>query len=131
MSAVNRVKSTIADAKITALLPSLTKLDDLLGKKFPVLELYEQDLIREGMEDDAPAVVSIEDIDAAMARSPQQSTPMIAYPDSLRSKYPLLFASMMPHEDIMMTCARALDDQVDVSVVRQAAAYLEEVEANN
>ena len=46
----------------------------------------------------------------------------------VKTAYPLLVASIMPQEDILMTCARALDDARDVSLVREAAAYLEEVE---
>ena len=35
----------------------------------------------------------------------------------------------MQHEDILMTCARALDEKVDVSLVREAGTFLvEEVE---
>jgi len=44
--------------------------------------------------------------------------------------YPFLFAAISGDEDIVMTCARILDEQTDVTLVRQAAAYLEEVEAN-
>ena len=51
------------------------------------------------------------------------------YPLDHRTRYPLLFAAMQPHEDILMVCARALDTQTDVSLVREAAKYLEEVEA--
>jgi A1 cistron-splicing factor AAR2 len=33
-----------------------------------------------------------------------------------------------PHEDIFMTCARILESASDVSLVREAAAYLEQME---
>jgi A1 cistron-splicing factor AAR2 len=49
----------------------------------------------------------------------------------LSKHYPLLLAAMdssCGKEDIMMTCARALHDAVDVSLVREAAEYLEDVE---
>lgn len=49
-----------------------------------------------------------------------------------RNQYPLLFASMDGtdgHEDVVMTCARALDQKNDVSLVREAASYLETVES--
>jgi A1 cistron-splicing factor AAR2 len=45
-----------------------------------------------------------------------------------RSRYPILFAAVQPHEDVLMTCARALEAAADVSLVREAAAYLEQVE---
>ena len=38
---------------------------------------------------------------------------------------------MQPHEDLLIVCARALDTKSDVSLVREAAAYLLEVEAYN
>ena len=47
-----------------------------------------------------------------------------------RTSYPLLFAAMAPQEDVVMCAARCLDEQRDVSLVREAAAYLEEVEAH-
>ena len=47
----------------------------------------------------------------------------------LRLKFPLLYAAILPHEDITMLCARVLDEQTDVSLVREAASYLEEVES--
>ena len=47
-----------------------------------------------------------------------------------RIDYPLLFAAMSPQEDVVMCAARVLDEQRDVSLVREAAAYLEEVEAH-
>ena len=50
-----------------------------------------------------------------------------SYTTELRSKYPILFAAMQPHEDLLMVCARALDTQSDVSLVREAAAYLQNV----
>jgi len=63
-----------------------------------------------------------------------------------RTKYPFLFAAMegarmtmtssssssapwQCKEDTIMTCARILEEQKDVTLVREAAAYLEEVEA--
>lgn len=79
-------------------------------------------------DEDAPVVVSLDDMEASMAR--QTLFPVKQeYPDAHKRVYPLLFASMQLHEDIVMTCARVLDEKVDVSVVREAAAYLEQVEA--
>lgn len=84
-------------------------------------------------DDEAPVMVPSEEIEASIAR--QQPIPLSKnsigqnHPDAHKCRYPLLFASMQSHEDIMMTCARILDERIDVSVVREAAAYLEEVEA--
>lgn len=89
----------------------------------------------ESDDEDGPVIVSMEEYDASMSRlskdltlqeSPQQH---ISYSTYIRSSYPLLFAAMAPNEDVMMTCARILDDKLDVSLVREAAAYLENVEA--
>jgi len=86
-------------------------------------------------DDDGPTVVSAEEYDASLERSAQGREEKVAtlpiYPLEHRREYAILFASMQPHEDILMTCARALDTQSDVSLVREAAKYLEEVESKN
>lgn len=77
-------------------------------------------------DDDAPVVLTQDELSAAETRNAQ-------YPsrdsDSHLSRFPIQFAAMQPHEDVLMTCARALDQAQDVSLVREAAVYLEEVEA--
>lgn len=81
-------------------------------------------------DEDGPVVIPEEEIEAFTARSTEwKSYPQLQYSQSLRESYPLLFAAMMPQEDVLMTCARALDEAKDVSLVREAAAYLENVEA--
>ena len=40
-----------------------------------------------------------------------------------------MYAAMTPGEDEVMACARILDEAKDVSLDREAAEYLEEVEA--
>ena len=95
----------------------------------------EVDLVQSGddeTDDDAPVVVDSEEIEAALARSNRAHSSVELpheYSVELRQKYPLLFAAIMQNEDVLMTCARALDEALDVSLVREAAAYLEEVEA--
>lgn len=85
-------------------------------------------------EEDAPIVVTNEEIEASQARTSESPAanrhfPTEEYPLQLRKKYPVLFAAKMEHEDILMTCARALDEKTDVSLVREAGDYLvEEVE---
>jgi A1 cistron-splicing factor AAR2 len=80
-------------------------------------------------DEDAPVIVGTEEIQASLARSSNFTTssrpPLLL---EIQKAYPLLFAAMMPQEDILMTCARALDEKSDVSLVREAAAYLEQVE---
>ena len=88
----------------------------------------------ESDDDSGPVVVCNEEVEASMARltkNAQSSIPSIPqeYPDQHRETYSLLFAAKMEHEDVLMTCARILDAANDVSLVREAAAYLEEVEA--
>ena len=92
--------------------------------------------IDEEDEDDEnkPVVVSNEEVEASAARSIQSpfkssSTTTEQFPPSVRGKYPVLFAAKLENEDILMTCARALDDATDVSLVREAGTFLvEEVE---
>lgn len=88
-------------------------------------------------DEDGPAVVSAEEVKKSTARSIELSRRhMKRHFDfehevsCLSDRFPLLAAAMDPNtEDILMTCARVLGDAVDVSLVREAAAYLEEVEA--
>jgi A1 cistron-splicing factor AAR2 len=84
---------------------------------------------QEDDSDDEPIVLSSEDIEASLARSAGVAL-NAGYPVELHQTYPLLFASIQPHEDVVMACSRILDTRVDVSLVREAAAYLAEVEAN-
>ena len=94
----------------------------------------DNDIEHDNDNEDGPVMVSQDEIQAAMARSTyatpsnNNSNNTIDIPRDIQEKYPLLMAAMQPHEDVVMTCARALDEQVDVSLVREAAAYLEQVE---
>lgn len=72
-----------------------------------------------------PVIVPYEEYEASKLLPPIVAPGSQSYTIELRSKYPFLFASMQPHEDLLMVCARALDTQSDVSHVREAAAYLE------
>jgi hypothetical protein len=79
--------------------------------------------------EDGPVVVAGDEVEASLARSSiASSLQLSSFSPEIRQTYPLLVAAIMPHEDILMTCARALDEAVDVSLVREAAAYLEEME---
>lgn len=88
-------------------------------------------------DEDAPLVVDADEVEASMVRSSKMAKLRRStvnseqYDRSVRKQYPLLFAAMdaASTEDVLMTCARALDEANDVSLVREAAAYLEEVEA--
>ncbi|CAJ1952933.1 unnamed protein product [Cylindrotheca closterium] len=79
-------------------------------------------------DEDAPVVVSTEDVQASLARSSEFANNHSNISKEIQRGYPLLVAAIMPQEDILMACARILDDKRDVSLVREAAAYLEEVE---
>jgi len=84
----------------------------------------------ENDNEDNPVIVSLENVEAALARD--QAKPAysrVEYPLHIRERFPILFSAMMHHEDVLMTCARALDEAKDVSLVREAAAYLEQVES--
>ncbi len=96
------------------------------------MSLREDDDLDDG--EDGPVVIPIDEINASLERSSTIGQSKIRLGDIDRvksmyaSKYPFLFASMMDDEDIIMTCARILDEKPDVTSVREAAAYLEEVE---
>jgi hypothetical protein len=86
-------------------------------------------------ESDGPVVVSADEIEASLARSAEAAATtrmggpnVVQIPLDVRRTYPVLVAAIMPNEDIVMTCARALDEKNDVSLVREAAAYLDQVE---
>lgn len=86
---------------------------------------------------DGPVIIPCGEVEASLARSSLQSSKASKWPLGTTDKrqshhkeqYPLLYASMTDVEDEVMACARILDEAVDVSLVREAAAYLEEVEA--
>ena len=102
-------------------------------------------------EEDGPVVIPYDEIEESIARSstiqPTFHTRMRCNNDraddynntekarTFRSnhckEYPLLYAAMLSTgEDEVMACARILDEKNDVSLVREAAAYLERVEAH-
>ncbi len=89
----------------------------------------------EGDDEDGPVVVPMDEITASMERTTSTTKEQNHFRrenniDRVHaSKYPFLFASMIDDEDILMTCARILDAKTDVTAVREAAAYLEEVES--
>jgi A1 cistron-splicing factor AAR2 len=76
---------------------------------------------------DGPVVVSHEEYEASLAR-PTIGINATNYPLEDCRRYPLLLGYMQPDEDVLMVCARILDTRPDVSLVREAAGYLEEVE---
>jgi hypothetical protein len=92
-----------------------------------------EDVIGNDHDDDGPVVVDSEDVQASLARSAATSVSQNGshdIPMELKRVYPLLIAAIQPHEDVLMTCARALDEKTDVGLVREAAAYLEDIEQN-
>lgn len=75
------------------------------------------------IDDDTPVMVPPEHVARLSGSSP------LPIPSISTQDYPLLAAAMLEHEDVLMTCARALDTAGDAGLVREAAAYLEQVEA--
>ncbi|GKY95082.1 hypothetical protein MPSEU_000472300 [Mayamaea pseudoterrestris] len=87
-------------------------------------------------DEDAPIVVSTEEVESSLlriasltssAQAPSGRQQPLA--ENIQEEYSLLVAAMTPTEDIVMTCSRVLDAANDVSLVREAAHYLEHVEA--
>eukprot|EP00591_Stephanopyxis_turris_P009834 CAMPEP_0195529034 /NCGR_PEP_ID=MMETSP0794_2-20130614/31439_1 /TAXON_ID=515487 /ORGANISM="Stephanopyxis turris, Strain CCMP 815" /LENGTH=152 /DNA_ID=CAMNT_0040660273 /DNA_START=184 /DNA_END=642 /DNA_ORIENTATION=+ len=81
-------------------------------------------------DEDGPVIVPMDEFEDSLARSVAE----VSHQNLPRSnehvkKYPLLFASMTSQEDEVMACARILNACSDVSLVREAAAYLQEVES--
>jgi len=77
---------------------------------------------------DDPVVVTSDEFQASMERI--RTTAVIGVRnDDNRVSYPLLFAATLEHEDILMACARILDECVDASLLREVTSYLENVEA--
>ena len=96
----------------------------------------ESELDYDSDDEDGPVIVPMEEIQESINRSDNIQLHHTGTSSSHNSKlhryrerYPFLFAAISMDEDILMTCARILDDQRDVTLVREAAAYLEEVEA--
>eukprot|EP00986_Skeletonema_menzelii_P011836 scaffold6230_cov151-Skeletonema_menzelii.AAC.10 len=87
-------------------------------------------------DEDGPVIVPYDEFESSLSRSAAMlnTTHKQVNDDPVeakyRMKYPLLFAAMSPQEDVVMCAARVLDEQRDVSLVREAAAYLEKVEAH-
>jgi A1 cistron-splicing factor AAR2 len=125
---------------------SLRNFKKILGDRFPSEFGYEQDNRNSSLgadlmaldqedgsdEEDGPVVVSEGEVQASMDRVLASQNTMVTpekYSTEIQKQYPLLFAARSCTEDIVMTCARVLDAASDVSLVREAAAYLEEVEA--
>jgi A1 cistron-splicing factor AAR2 len=79
-------------------------------------------------EEDSPIIVPLEEIEEAMNRP---TTNYQVTPDTSKyvQNYPFLFASLCPGEDVLMACARILDERNDVTLVREAAHYLDNVES--
>jgi A1 cistron-splicing factor AAR2 len=90
-------------------------------------------------DEDGPVIVEMQDVQASYERIAALSrSTLTLHNDSdhdhdsdrrHRVQYPFLFAAISNDEDIVMACARILDEQRDVTLVREAAAYLEDVEA--
>lgn len=80
-------------------------------------------------DEDGPVIIPYDEIEASLTRSVGMNKTQ-SFASNHRKEYPLLYAAMISTgEDEVMLCARILDEKNDVSLVREAAAYLERVEA--
>lgn len=99
-------------------------------------DLMEQEYDDDDDDDDGPVIVPYEEFESSLSRSAALLNTTHKQVDNTeeeakhRQDYPLLYAAMSPQEDVVMCAARVLDEQRDVSLVREAAAYLEQVEAH-
>lgn len=83
--------------------------------------------------EDGPVIVPYDQVESSLSRSAATflTTRVDTTDEAMhRQSYPLLYAAMSQQEDVVMCAARILDEKNDVSLVREAAAYLEEVEAH-
>ncbi|KAL7533037.1 hypothetical protein ACHAXR_005001 [Thalassiosira sp. AJA248-18] len=97
-------------------------------------ELYDNLADDDDDEEDGPVMIPYNEIEESIARSSVQSSQAAKRHDHGKEQnhskeYPLLYAAKTANEDDVMACSRILDEAKDVSLVREAAAYLEEVEA--
>ena len=86
-------------------------------------------------DEEGPVVIPSSEIEYSMQRSELLLSKAMPVIDDdrlkyLQKKYPFLTSSISPKEDIMMTCARILDEKKDASLVREAATFLEEISCN-
>uniref|UniRef100_A0A7S2NYW9 AAR2 C-terminal domain-containing protein n=1 Tax=Leptocylindrus danicus TaxID=163516 RepID=A0A7S2NYW9_9STRA len=126
------IESEVMDDEIDN---DLTKADcNLMSKDNGRDEMF---IDEDDYDEDGPVIVPLEEVEASLSRSATSTALEVVREsnaqshDPLRQKYPLLFASVSPKEDIMMACARILDDKRDVSLVREASSYLEDVVATS
>eukprot|EP00984_Skeletonema_dohrnii_P027708 scaffold17342_cov112-Skeletonema_dohrnii-CCMP3373.AAC.1 len=86
-------------------------------------------------DEDGPVIVPYDEFESSLSRSALLNTTHKQVDDveeaKHRQNYPLLHAAMSPQEDVVMCAARVLDEQRDVSLVREAAAYLEQPDLLN
>lgn len=86
-------------------------------------------------DEEGPVLIPSSEIEDSMQRSELLLSKAMPVIDDdrlkyLQKKYPFLTSSISPKEDIMMTCARILDEKKDASLVREAATFLEEISCN-
>ena len=96
---------------------------------------YCQEMDNHDDDEDEPIMIPYDQIEASLARSDASKKLSDKFSFGRQTgqhnkEYPLLYAAMTPDEDEVMACARIIDEAKDVSLVRIAAAYLEEVEAH-
>jgi hypothetical protein len=135
LPSLQRLVSTLSRVIDQEITPAFARFQRLVIDRFPEHFHGGKNFVdSEDEEEDGPIVVASDEVDAAFQRSctddSKASKTWEEIPVEIRQRYPFLFAAMAPNEDVVMTCARALDEATDVTLVREAAAYLEEVEAH-
>lgn len=116
---------------------ALEKVKCINQKSSPMNCNYRFDQLLDDFEgEEGPAIVPYKDIEDFLDRSSLLTNQkQFSIEEDVRDRdveraYPCLFAAKAgnPHEDIFMTCARILESASDVSLVREAAAYLQQME---
>lgn len=108
--------------------PSTNDNDNL--KNNQMLEMHDSD----DDDEDGPVIVGLEEYQASMERNATIESSIILNDENItdmkkyKNDYPFLFAALESGEDILMACARILDEKKDVTLVREAANFLENIE---
>jgi hypothetical protein len=132
--ALQRLTSTLSATNDAHLSRVVAKLARIVASVMPTAEDPGTDMEMDrgiGSDDDdedEPLVVATDVYQASLQRIAAFPSTEYSLHEDIRKKYPLLAAAMTPTEDIVMACARVLDMANDVSLVREAAHYLEHVE---
>ncbi|GAX25919.1 hypothetical protein FisN_6Hh043 [Fistulifera solaris] len=131
---LQRLSSLIED-RLCAKIQSVDEDDEEGGLESEEEGDHYRNLDESDDESEGPMIVEMDDYEAAIQRNKTTNRATLSYSvpyaPEIATNYPILWAAKQEHEDLIMTCARALEEANDVSLVRQAADYLEQVEAKS